>query len=107
MVAPSAGIVAWGVSKTFPGVVALDGVDLDLRPGEVHALIGENGAGKSSLSSILAGAMRPTAGEFAIDGEPVDLTSPSAARRRGIATIFQALAIEPWLSVADNVVLGD
>lgn len=104
---PLAGIVARGVTKTFPGVCALDGVDFELRPGEVHALIGENGAGKSTLISILAGAMRPSSGEFEIAGAPVALESPIVARRLGIATIFQELSIEPWLTVADNVVLGD
>jgi ABC-type sugar transport system ATPase subunit len=95
-----------GVSKRYPGIVALDDVSFDLRPGEVHALIGENGAGKSTLIKILSGVIRPDAGTVSVGGEPVDFHRPADARARGIIAIFQELAIEPWLSVADNVVLG-
>src|SRR5690606_6353708 len=98
---------AHNISRTFPGVQALDSVDLDLSPGRVHALIGENGAGKSTLISVLAGAMAPTSGTVFLDGEPVRLDSPITARKLGIATIFQELSIEPWLSVTANVVLGN
>jgi ABC-type sugar transport system ATPase subunit len=98
---------AHDICKTFPGVRALEDVCLQLRAGEVHALIGENGAGKSTLISVLAGAMRPESGRLLLGDEQVHLDSPAAARRRGIATIFQELSIVPWLSVTANVVLGN
>ncbi|MCU1614556.1 MAG: monosaccharide transporter ATP-binding protein [Frankiales bacterium] len=94
------------VSRTFPGVKALDEVSLALLPGEVHALVGENGAGKSTLISILSGAARPDSGQVAMNGREVHLGTPAAAKKHGIATIFQELSIQPWLSVAANVVLG-
>jgi ABC-type sugar transport system ATPase subunit len=100
-------LAADGISKSFPGVKALEGVSIEVRPGEVHALIGENGAGKSTLISILSGAMKPDAGGLLLGGTPVELDNPAAARHRGIATIFQELSIEPWLSVTANVVLGN
>jgi ABC-type sugar transport system ATPase subunit len=100
-------LAAYGISKNFPGVLALDGVSLELRPGEIHGLIGENGAGKSTFISVLSGAMRPDVGEILLNGEQVKLESPAEARDRGIATIFQELSIEPWLSVAANIVLGN
>lgn len=95
------------VTKTFPGVTALDGVSIELMPGEVHALIGENGAGKSTLISILSGSDRANSGTLLLNGEPVHFDSPAAARKQGIATIFQELSIEPWLNVSANVVLGN
>src|SRR5690606_18956137 len=98
---------AKGVSKSFPGVQALRDVDIDLAPGEIHALIGENGAGKSTLVSILAGALRPSTGEFAVNGTRVEIESPMMARELGIAAIYQELAIQPWLSVTANVMLGN
>jgi ABC-type sugar transport system ATPase subunit len=100
-------LAAHQISKTFPGIKALDDVSLELRAGEVHALIGENGAGKSTLISILAGAMKPDAGTLVLDGHEVHLEGPASARRNGIATIFQELSIEPWLDVTANVVLGN
>ncbi len=96
-----------GVGKRYPGVHALDGVSVELRRGEVHGLIGENGAGKSTLIRILSGATRPDEGTLRLHGEEVQLGSPAEARRHGIVSIFQELAIEPWLTVADNVVLGE
>ncbi len=99
-------LVADGVSKRFPGVVALDGVDFDLRPSEVHVLLGENGAGKSTLVKILSGAYRPDEGEIRIDGEPVRVHSPSAARQAGISTVYQELALAPDMTVAQNIYLG-
>ena len=95
-----------GIVKTFPGVRALDGVDLDVEPGEVHCLLGQNGAGKSTLIKVLAGAHRPDAGEITWLGEPVTLASPVAALRLGIATMYQELDLVPGLSVADNIFLG-
>ncbi len=95
-----------GVSKRFPGVVALDGVDFDLRAGEVHVLLGENGAGKSTLMKVLSGAYRADAGEIAIDGRAVTIDAPRAAQALGIATIYQELSLVPQLSVADNILLG-
>src|ERR1044072_4874454 len=95
-----------GIVKQFPGVRALDGVDLDVEAGEVHCLLGQNGAGKSTLIKVLAGAPRPDAGEVTFDGQPVAFASPQAADQAGIATIYQELDLVPGLSVAENVVLG-
>ncbi|MFF8960650.1 sugar ABC transporter ATP-binding protein [Streptomyces sp. NPDC014894] len=95
-----------GITKTFPGVRALDGVDLDVRAGEVHCLLGQNGAGKSTLIKVLAGAHRPDSGTIRWRGEPAALTSPIAAMRLGIATIYQELDLVEGLSVAENVHLG-
>ncbi|KRV48060.1 sugar ABC transporter ATP-binding protein [Wenjunlia vitaminophila] len=95
-----------GIVKTFPGVRALDGVDLEVAAGEVHCLLGQNGAGKSTLIKVLAGAHRPDAGTIHWRGEPVTLASPIAAMRLGIATIYQELDLVDGLSVAENVFLG-
>jgi ribose transport system ATP-binding protein len=95
-----------GIVKQFPGVRALDGVDLDVAAGEVHCLLGQNGAGKSTLIKVLAGAHRPDAGEITFDGGVVSFASPHAADAAGIATIHQELDLVPGLSVADNIVLG-
>ncbi|GAA2544888.1 hypothetical protein GCM10010210_14750 [Pseudonocardia hydrocarbonoxydans] len=95
-----------GIVKDFPGVRALDGVDLDVAAGEVHCLLGQNGAGKSTLIKVLAGAHRPDAGELRWAGEPVVFGSPQAADTAGIATIHQELDLVPGLSVAENIVLG-
>ncbi|SEF23870.1 ribose transport system ATP-binding protein [Amycolatopsis pretoriensis] len=95
-----------GIVKTFPGVRALDGVDLDVEPGEVHCLLGQNGAGKSTLIKVLAGAHQPDTGEITWRGEPVTLGSPVDALRLGIATMYQELDLVPGLSVADNIFLG-
>ncbi len=95
-----------GVSKSYPGVKALSDVTLELRPGEVHALVGENGAGKSTLIRILSGDTPPDQGVIKVLGEPIAFADPSDARRHGIVTIFQESAIVPWMSVAENVVLG-
>ncbi|MDN0198463.1 sugar ABC transporter ATP-binding protein [Streptomyces sp. S.PNR 29] len=95
-----------GITKSFPGVRALDGVDLDVQAGEVHCLLGQNGAGKSTLIKVLAGAHQPDTGTISWRGEPVTLRSPIAAMRLGIATIHQELDLVQHLSVADNVHLG-
>jgi ribose transport system ATP-binding protein len=95
-----------GIVKEFPGVRALDGVDLEVRAGEVHCLLGQNGAGKSTLIKVLAGAHQPDAGTIRWQGEPVVLGSPTAALRRGVATIYQELDLVDGLSVAENIFLG-
>ncbi|MFG3122091.1 sugar ABC transporter ATP-binding protein [Streptomyces sp. NPDC048201] len=95
-----------GITKAFPGVRALDGVDLDVQEGEVHCLLGQNGAGKSTLIKVLAGAHQPDTGSIHWRGEPVTLRSPIAAMRLGIATIYQELDLVEHLSVAENVHLG-
>src|SRR5215470_14220531 len=94
------------ISKHFPGVVALDDVDFDLRPGEVHVLFGENGAGKSTLISLVAGVYRPTAGRIEFRGETIDLTSVHQARQRGISAVFQEFSLVPQLTVEENLFLG-
>lgn len=94
------------VAKSYGAVEALRGVDLDVRTGDVLALCGDNGAGKSTLIKILSGAHTPDAGTIEIDGRPVRLASPQDALARGIATIYQDLAVAPRLSVAENVFLG-
>ncbi|MFG2352111.1 sugar ABC transporter ATP-binding protein [Streptomyces sp. NPDC048521] len=95
-----------GITKSFPGVRALDGVDLDVQAGEVHCLLGQNGAGKSTLIKVLAGAHQPDGGTIRWRGEPVTLRSPIAAMRLGIATIYQELDLVEHLSVSENVHLG-
>src|SRR5438105_10491917 len=96
-----------GIRKAFPGVVALDGVDLRLEPGEVHMLLGENGAGKSTLMKILSGAYRKDSGEIRIGGELAEIASPRDALARGIRVIYQELNLVPHLSVAENIFLDD
>jgi ribose transport system ATP-binding protein len=95
-----------GVSKSFPGVRALEEVSFELRAGEVHALLGENGAGKSTLIKILCGVHRPDSGTIRLGGEPVRVASPRHAQALGIAVVHQELVLEPYLSVAENVFLG-
>ncbi|WP_375256650.1 sugar ABC transporter ATP-binding protein [Streptomyces sp. MNP-20] len=95
-----------GITKSFPGVRALDGVDLHVQAGETHCLLGQNGAGKSTLIKVLAGAHQPDGGTIAWRGDPVTPRSPIAAMRLGIATIYQELDLVEHLSVAENVFLG-
>jgi ribose transport system ATP-binding protein len=95
-----------GITKSFPGVRALDGVDLEVQAGEVHCLLGQNGAGKSTLIKVLAGAHQPDGGVITWRGEEVTLKSPIAAMRLGIATIYQELDLVEGLSVAENIFLG-
>ncbi|WP_421723181.1 sugar ABC transporter ATP-binding protein [Bauldia sp.] len=95
-----------GVTKTFPGVKALDDVSFDVRPGEVHALLGENGAGKSTLIKILSGVYTPDSGEMFLDGNRVAFATPSEAQEAGIATIYQELLLFPDLTVAENIFMG-
>jgi ribose transport system ATP-binding protein len=95
-----------GIVKTFPGVRALDGVDLVVRPGEVHCLLGQNGAGKSTLIKVLAGAHRPDEGEIRWQGEEVSLGTPDDSITLGISTIYQELDLVAGLTVAENIFLG-
>jgi ribose transport system ATP-binding protein len=99
-------ISARGISKTFPGVRALDSVDFELFRGEVHALIGENGAGKSTLVKIFTGVYQPDAGSLRIYGREAMLNSPAEAFQHGISVIHQELDLIPTLSVAQNLALG-
>ncbi|MER8415782.1 sugar ABC transporter ATP-binding protein [Mesorhizobium sp. M0491] len=95
-----------GISKLFPAVRALHEVSLSVGAGEIHGLLGENGAGKSTLLRVLSGVYRPTAGSILIDGKPVTLANPVAARAAGVAMIHQELQQVPRLSVAQNMFLG-
>jgi rhamnose transport system ATP-binding protein len=94
------------ITKTFPGVRALDDVHFDLKPGEIHALIGENGAGKSTLIKVITGVYQPDAGEIRIDGQPVQIHGPSDSQRLGIAAIYQHVTCYPDLSVTENIFIG-
>lgn len=94
------------LTKTYPGVVALNGVDFDLDAGEVHVLFGENGAGKSTLISLLAGANNPTSGEMTLEGKPVRFDSVADAQKLGIYTVFQEFSLMPTLTVAQNIFMG-
>ncbi len=95
-----------GIVKKYPGVTALDGVDFELRAGEVHVLFGENGAGKSTLISLLAGAQEPTSGEILVRGQPAQLGSVHRARGLGISAVFQDFSLVPQLTVEQNLLLG-
>jgi ABC-type sugar transport system ATPase subunit len=95
-----------GVSKEFPGVLAVNGVDLEILPGEVHAVAGENGAGKSTLMKLLSQVERPTAGEVEIAGETVAFRGPGHAQSLGVAMVYQEFALASHLSVAENLFLG-
>src|SRR4028119_2507382 len=94
------------VSKEFPGVLAVNGVDLEILPGEVHAVAGENGAGKSTLMKLLSQVERPTAGEVEISGETVAFRGPGHAQSLGVAMVYQEFALAPHLSAAENLPLG-
>jgi ribose transport system ATP-binding protein len=94
------------VTKSFPGVLANRDVSLALYPGQIHALLGENGCGKSTLIKILSGAHQPDSGEIIHNGMPVILPSPAAARDHGVATVFQEFSLIPSLTVAENISLG-
>ena len=96
-----------GITKRYPGVVANDHIDLDVRPGEIHALLGENGAGKSTLMNVLYGLSRPDEGEILIDGQPAAIAGPADAIARGITMVHQHFMLVPILSVADNILLGE
>jgi fructose transport system ATP-binding protein len=99
-------LTARGLVKRYGGVTALDGTDFDLRAGEILAVIGDNGAGKSSLIKALSGALVPDEGELRLDGKPVHFKSPIDARRHGIETVYQDLAVAPAMTIAENLFLG-
>jgi ribose transport system ATP-binding protein len=95
-----------GISKSFPGVQALDNISMDIYPGEVHALIGENGSGKSTLAKCLAGVHQPEKGEILFHGEPITFRNPMEARATGVATIYQEFSLVPTLTAEENIYLG-
>src|SRR5262245_28902781 len=97
---------ARNISKSFPGVVALDEVSLAVRGGGVHAVVGENGAGKSTLMKILSGVDRADTGHILLDGKVVEFASPRAAESAGVVIIHQEINLVPALSVAENIFLG-
>jgi len=99
-------LVMRGISKRFPGVKALDSVDLEVKKGEVHGLVGENGAGKSTLIKILTGAYQKDKGEILINGTRVDIINPQHSMDLGIDAIYQELNLSPYLSAAENIFLG-
>ncbi len=99
-------LAARGISKSFPGVKALEGVDLTLRRGRLTAVLGENGAGKSTLMNVVAGIFSPDAGQLFVGGREVHFHGPRAAQDCGIATVFQELNLFPHLTVAENIFLG-
>ncbi|MGS0740852.1 ATP-binding cassette domain-containing protein [Glaciimonas sp. GG7] len=108
MMTPNPALVfqARGITKKYGHVTALDGVDFELRAGEILAVIGDNGAGKSSLIKALSGAMVPDSGDMLLDGKPVHFKSPIDARRHGIETVYQDLAVAPAMTIAENLFLG-
>ncbi|AZO57769.1 MAG: sugar ABC transporter ATP-binding protein [Mesorhizobium sp.] len=99
-------LTARGLVKRYGRVTALDNADFDLYPGEILAVIGDNGAGKSSLIKAISGAVVPDEGEIKLEGRPVAFRSPMEAREAGIETVYQNLALSPALSIADNMFLG-
>ena len=103
---PAAVLEMTGIRKKFGGVQALRGVDFAVHPGEIHALLGENGAGKSTLMNIMCGALPDYHGQMRLEGRLVRFSSPHAAQKAGVATVFQELDLVPGLSVADNLSLG-
>ena len=94
------------IHKSFPGVLALQGVDFSLNEGEIHALMGENGAGKSTLIKVLTGVYTKDEGEIILDGNEVHIKSPQDAQRMGISTVYQEITLCPNLSVAENMYIG-
>lgn len=106
MAAGGALIAFQDVTKRFGAAAALTGVSLEGHAGTVHAVTGENGAGKSTLMKLLAGVHRPDEGTILLHGRPAELSSPGAALRAGISTVFQELTLLPNLSVAENIFLG-
>jgi fructose transport system ATP-binding protein len=97
---------ARGLIKRYGQVTALDGCDFEVMPGEIMAVIGDNGAGKSSLIKALSGATVPDEGEILLDGKPVKFRSPLDAREQGIETVYQDLAVAPAMSIAENLFLA-
>jgi fructose transport system ATP-binding protein len=103
---PAPVIQARNLVKRYGRVTAINGSDLELYPGEILAVIGDNGAGKSSLIKALSGALVPDSGEILVDGRPVTFRTPMDARAAGIETVYQTLAVAPGLDIADNLFLG-
>ncbi len=103
---PTVVLEARGLVKHYGHVVALDGTDFEVRAGEIMGVIGDNGAGKSSLIKSLSGALEPSAGDILLDGRVVRMRTPLDARRAGIETVYQDLAVAPALSIAENLFLG-
>jgi fructose transport system ATP-binding protein len=103
---PTPVLAARGLVKRYGNVTALDGADFELYPGEILAVIGDNGAGKSTLIKALSGALIPDEGQILLDGQPVHFRSPLDARRYGIETVYQDLAVAPALDIAENLFLG-
>lgn len=106
MVDPHPLLTAKGITKSFPGVLALDGIDFSLNRGEIHALMGENGAGKSTLIKVITGVEHPDGGWVELDGQRVDVRSPQHAQQLGISTVYQEIALCTNISVAENILLG-
>ena len=94
------------ITKRYPGVVANDHIDLEVRPGEIHALLGENGAGKTTLMNVLYGLAKPDEGVILLDGQEVTIAGPSDAIARGISMVHQHFMLVPVFTVAENIVLG-
>ena len=99
-------LAAHNITKRFGAFTANDKVSFTINPGEIHALLGENGAGKSTFVKMLYGVQAPDEGEFIWDGAPVQITSPKAARAMGIAMVFQHFSLFPALTVAENIALA-
>jgi simple sugar transport system ATP-binding protein len=99
-------LIGRGITKIFPGVKALDGVDFELRPGEIHALMGENGAGKSTLIKVLTGVYKADSGRITLEGRLISPRSTREAQEFGISTVYQEVNLIPHLSVAENICLG-
>ena len=95
-----------GITKRFPGVMALDDVQFQLKPGEIHVLFGENGAGKSTLVNVMVGNHRPEKGSYKLDGKNMLGLSPAVARKNGVSAVFQEFSLAPSLTVLDNIWLG-
>ena len=95
------------ITKTYPGVVALDKVSLGLKKGEVHALVGENGAGKSTLIKVISGAIAPDEGKIVVEGKEYERMTPALSKSLGIEVIYQEFNLIPNLSIAENMFMGD
>ncbi|HBJ70384.1 MAG TPA: ABC transporter, partial [Alcaligenes faecalis] len=94
------------ITKAYPAVVANDNISLSILPGQIHAVLGENGAGKSTLMKIIYGVVKPDQGQILWDGQPVQISSPAAARQLGIGMVFQHFSLFDTLTVTENIALG-
>jgi len=95
------------ISKLYPGVVALDDMNMEFREGEVHAIVGENGAGKSTMIKTISGVVEPTQGTIEICGETFEKMTPKLSREKGVAVIYQEFTLVPVLSAAENIFMGE